>query len=104
MKDFVGDDRQAETRDYILFVLSDRRARRIVRIDDEQRARAIGDRVADSRFDDFPSLVKLEREVVEVDQLERGEMFEQWIRRFRRQHRIARIAEQFEKKRIRLAG
>ena len=52
---------------------------------------------------DLPSFVKLEREVVQLDQLQRGEMFEQRIRRLRRQHRIAGIAEQLEEKRIRLA-
>ena len=74
-------------------------------IDDEDGARAIGQRVAQTRRAiDLPSLMKLEREVVQLDQLQRGEMFEQRIRRRRGEHRIAGIAEEFEEKRIRLAG
>src|SRR5207302_2454682 len=104
VEDFVGNDRQAEARDRILFGRADVGAGGIIRVDDEYGARALGYYLSDAAGVDVPALVKFEREVAEVDQLQGGEMFQQRIRRLRRQHRIARIAEELEEKRVGLAG
>jgi hypothetical protein len=47
--------------------------------------------------------VKLEREVAQLDQLERREVLEERVRRDGRRDRVAGIAEELEEKRVRLA-
>ena len=76
----------------------------IIGIHDDNRPRAFRNRARERVEVHLPLSVIRERIVYDVDEFEIRQEFEQWIGRPRDKHFIARIGEQFEDIRIRLAG
>ncbi len=88
----------------IELVVCHHRACRVVGVDHDEGAQPARARLfGETLHVELPSAVKLEPVVLERNRVEVGKVFDQRVARARRQHNIARVAQQLEQQRVSLA-